>query len=193
MNNELKAEIENNFPGVEVIEVNNKKEKGIFKVNGEVVTMSTWKFIKEQKEKLNIQKLDNLSTGKVDWKTEKLKRAEKQELERLQKVEEDSIKKLETTNRYLHQSSKTEIKRLKQSVSESAGMIQRKNVRISELMEDNSQLSSELDEHKTLVDELTQKVEDVESSKKHLLGLYVILSLGLAIELGIRFYSFITG
>ena len=165
MNKELKAWIEEEFP-VEVIEVTNKKEKGIFKVNGEVVTMSTWKFIKEQKEKLNVQKLDNLSTGKVDWKTEKLERADVKQ---------------------------QELERLKQSVSESAGMIQRKNVRIADLMEDNSQLSSELDGYKAQVDELTQKLDDVESSKKHLLGLYIILALGLAMELYIRFYSFITG
>lgn len=165
MNKELKAWIEEQFP-VEVIEVHNKKEKGIFKVNGEVVTMSTWKFIKEQKEKLNVQKLDDLSTGQIDWRTEKLERAN---------------------------ASKQELERLKQSVSESAGMIQRKNVRISELMEDNNQLSSELDEYKAKTDELVQELEDVQSSRKHLLGLYVILALGLAIELSIRFYSFITG
>lgn len=165
MNKELKAWIEKEFP-VEVIEVHNKKEKGIFKVNGEVVTMSTWKFIKEQKEKLNVQKLDDLSTGQIDWRTEKLERAN---------------------------ASKQELERLKQSVSESAGMIQRKNVRISELMEDNNQLSSELDEYKAKTDELVQELEDVQSSRKHLLGLYVILALGLAIELSIRFYSFITG
>lgn len=165
MNKELKAWIEKEFP-VEVIEVHNKKEKGIFKVNGEVVTMSTWKFIKEQKEKLNVQKLDDLSTGQIDWRTEKLERAN---------------------------ANKQELERLKQSVSESAGMIQRKNVRISELMEDNNQLSSELDEYKAKTDELVQELEDVQSSRKHLLGLYVILALGLAIELSIRFYSFITG
>ena len=165
MNKELKAWIEEQFP-VEVIEVHNKKEKGIFKVNGEVVTMSTWKFIKEQKDKLNVQKLDDLSTGQIDWKTEKLKRAN---------------------------ASKQELERLKQSVSESAGMIQRKNVRISELMEDNNTLVAKLNNANAEVDELTQKVEDVESSKKHLLGLYIFLSLGLAVELAVRFYSFITG
>ena len=180
MNKELKAWIEEEFP-VEVIEVTNKKEKGIFKVNGEVVTMSTWKFIKEQKEKLNVQKLDNLSTGKVDLKEMKIKK-----LERI-------TKNLSKTAAEAINANKQELERLKQSVSESAGMIQRKNVRIADLMEDNSQLSSELDGYKAQVDELTQKLDDVESSKKHLLGLYIILALGLAMELYIRFYSFITG
>ena len=163
MNKELKDWIEKEFP-VEVIEVHNKKEKGTFKVNGEVVTMSTWKFIKEQKEKLNIKKLDDLSTGKIDWKTEKLERAN---------------------------ASKQELERLKQSVSESAGMIQRKNVRISELIEDNNMLVVKLNNANAEVDEITQKLEDSISSRKHLLGLYVILSLGLAVELAVRFYNLI--
>ena len=180
MNKELKAWIEEQFP-VEVIEVHNKKEKGIFKVNGEVVTMSTWKFIKEQKEKLNVQKLDDLSTGKIDLKEMKIKKLERM-TKNLSKTASEKIN-----------ASKQELERLKQSVSESAGMIQRKNVRISELMEDNNQLSSELDEYKAKTDELVQELEDVQSSRKHLLGLYVILALGLAIELAVRFYSFITG
>ena len=71
-------------------------------------------------------------------------------------------------------------------------MIQRKNVRISELIEDNNMLVVKLNNANAEVDEITQKLEDSISSRKHLLGLYIILSLVLAVELCIRFYNFLT-